>query len=63
MNAIAIPAGSSHIRRGGGGDGVPDGGTGFFGGPGRVGVMRCQLLTNGIRLLVSPVGDPEAALS
>lgn len=51
MNAIAIPAGSSHTRRDGDEGGV--GGTDFLGGPGRAGVARCQVLTNRIRLLVS----------
>jgi hypothetical protein len=85
MNAIAMPAGSSHIRRDGdevgvgdeGGDGVGvgdggrdggrdrgrDGGTDFCRGPGRAGVVRCQVLTSGIRLLVSSVGDPQATPS
>ena len=53
MNVIAIPAGSSHIRRDGDEGGVGVGGTDFFGGPGRAGVARCQVLTNRIRLLVS----------
>jgi hypothetical protein len=67
MNASAIPTGRSHIRRDGGGDeggdGGRDGGTDFFGGPGRAGAMRCQMLTNGIRLLVSSVGGPRATPS
>jgi hypothetical protein len=54
MNAIAIPAGSSHTRRDGDeGDEGGVGGTDFLGGPGRAGVARCQVLTNRIRLLVS----------
>src|SRR5580692_8993957 len=47
MNAIANPADSSHIRRDGG----------------RAGVARCQLLTDGIRLPASSVGDPRATPS
>ena len=63
MTAIAIPAGSSHIRRVGVGVGVGVGGTDFFGGPGRAGVMRCQVLTNGTRSVVSSVGNPRATPS
>jgi hypothetical protein len=67
MNAITIPVGSSHIRRddgeGGGWAGVRDGGTDFFGGSGRGGVVRCQVLTNGTRSVVSSVGNPRATPS
>ena len=67
MNAIAIPVGSSHIRRDDGGEegggGVRDGGTDCFGGPGPAGVVRCQVITNGTRLPVSSVGNPQATPS
>jgi len=64
VNAIASPAGHSHLRpsgdEGGAGGGTDFlvggtdfvlGGTDFLGGPGRVGVARCQVL-NWIRLMM-----------